>query len=130
MRGSLVSLRLPLGSVTVLLGPAIARRRVMADLDESSARCASGHGAVGAVRLVARAEDSVADRKEALDAVRRSGATIVLVDRVTDGLVARDRRDVLRELTTVAAVADGALRVGRAGEPAYEPVGGQDYLAS
>jgi hypothetical protein len=141
-----VGLRLPLGSVTVLLGPALARRRVMAEIDESTGRCASGHEAVGTVRLVAHSHDSVADRLEALAAVGRSRATIVLVDRFTDGLAAHDRATVLRKLVAVAtgravlvhdcdpvaalAVADGALRVDRDGGLAHEPVGAPDYLAS
>jgi hypothetical protein len=140
-----VTLRLPLGSVTVLLGPALARRRVMAEIDESTGRCASGHDAVGAVRLVAHPGDSVADRLEALAAVGRTRATIVLVDRFTDGLAARERGELLRGLAVVAAgravlvhdcdpvaalaVADGALRVDRAGGLAYEPVGEPNYLA-
>jgi hypothetical protein len=141
-----VSLRLPLGCVTVLLGPALARSRVMAALDESSGRCASGHDAVGAVRLVAGPDESVADRLEALAAVQRSGAAIVLVDRFTDGLSARERGVVLSQLPAVAAgravlvhdcdavaalaVADGALRVDRAGGLTFEPVGESTYLAS
>jgi hypothetical protein len=130
----------------VLLGPALARRRVMAELDESTGRCASGHDAAGAVRLVAHPDDSVADRLEALAAAGRSRATIVLVDRFTDGLAGRERGAVLRELATVAAgravlvhdcdpvaalaVADGALRVDRAGELGFEPIGEPGYLAS
>jgi hypothetical protein len=141
-----VTLRLPLGSVTVLLGPALARRRVMAEIDECTGRSASGHDADGVVRLVAHPGDSVADRLEALAAVGRTRATIVLVDRFTDGLAARERGEVLRGLAAVAAgravlvhdcdpvaalaVADGALRVDRAGVLAYEPVGEPNYLAS
>jgi hypothetical protein len=118
----------------------------MAELDEGTGRCASGHDAVGAVRLVAAPHDAVTERLEALAAVRRSGATIVLVDRFTDGLAARERAAVLRELAGLApgravlvhdsdpvaalAVADGALRVGRSGGLSYEPVGEPDYLAS
>ena len=141
-----MALRLPVGSVTALLGPALARRRVMAELDESTGRCASGHDSVGTVRLVARPDDTLADRLEALAAVRRSKAMIVLVDRFTDGLAGRERSVVLRELATVAAgravlvydcdpvaalaVADGALRVDRAGKLWYEVLGGLGYLAS
>jgi hypothetical protein len=118
----------------------------MAELDEGTGRCASGHDAVGAVRLVAAPNDAVTERLEALAAVRRSGATIVLVDRFTDGLAARERAAVLRELAGLApgravlvhdsdpvaalAVADGALRVGRSGGLSYEPVGEPGYLAS
>jgi hypothetical protein len=141
-----VSLRLPLGCVTVLLGPALLRCQVMAALDESSSRCASGHEAVGAVRLGADRNESVADRLEALAAVRGSGASILLVDRFTDGLTAHERGMVLRELPALAAgravlvhdcdpvaalaVAGGALRVDRDGGLEFEPVGESNYLAS
>ena len=55
MREIRVGLRLPVGDVTVLLGPAAARRRVMAALDDDSGRCASGHSAVRVHRLAAAA---------------------------------------------------------------------------
>jgi hypothetical protein len=141
-----VSLRLPRRGVTVLLGPGLARRRVMAALDEESGRCGSGHDAVGVVRLVAGPDDAVVDRLHALAAVGRDGAALVLVDGVTDGLTAGDRRAVLREVSALAAeravllhdddpvaalaVADGALRVDRAGGLTYEPIDAVDYLAS
>jgi hypothetical protein len=95
---------------------------------------------------VAGPYDSVADRLEALTVAARSRATIVLVDRFTDGLAARERGIVLRGLAPVAAgravlvhdcdpvaalaVAHGALRVDRAGELTYQPVGGPGYLVS
>ncbi|GAA0939653.1 hypothetical protein [Pseudonocardia zijingensis] len=141
-----MSLQLPVGSLTVLLGPALARHRVMAALDESTGRCASGHTAVQAVRLVAAPDDPVAERMHALEDVRRGGAAIVLVDRFTEGLASRDRAALLRELAALAggravlvhdrdpvaalAVAGGALRVGASGELAYEPIGEPGYLAS
>ena len=141
-----MTLRLPLGSVTVLLGPALARRRVMAELDDSTGRYASGHDSDGVLRLVAGPYDSVADRLEALAVAARSRVTIVLVDRFTDRLTARERGTVLRGLAPVAAgravlvhdcdpvaalaVAHGALRVDRAGALTYEAVGGPGYLVS
>jgi hypothetical protein len=141
-----VTLRLPLGSVTVLLGPALARRRVMAELEDGTGQHASGHDSLGVLCLVAGPYDSVADRLEALTVAARSSATIVLVDRFTDGLAARERGVVLRGLAPVAAgravlvndcdpvaalaVAHGALRVDRAGAVTYEPVGGPGNLVS
>ncbi|MCE3553055.1 hypothetical protein LWC33_16520 [Pseudonocardia sp. RS11V-5] len=56
-----MGLRLPLGEVTVILGPPVARRRLMSALDEDRTRCADGHEA-GAVRLTARVADPLADR--------------------------------------------------------------------
>ena len=142
-----VGLRLPVGDVTVLLGPAAARRRVMAALDDDSGRCASGHSAVRVHRLAAAADDDVHRRIQAIDAVREQGATIVLIDRLTEGLVGPDRRAVLAALRPVAtgggavlvddddpvaalAVADGALRADPAGGLTAESVGNPDYLAS
>lgn len=135
-----MGLRLPVGDVTVLLGPAAARREVMAALDEGSGRCASGHGAVRVRRLAATTGDDLRRRLDAVDDASRSGTTIVLVDRLTEGLAAADRRALLRALRPVAtsgravlvddddpvaalAVADGALRVDAAGALAPEPVG-------
>jgi hypothetical protein len=140
-------LRLPLGNVTVLLGSALARRRVMAQLDDRSGTCAAGHGEVGVSRLTARPADSVSERLDALDEVRRANASIVLVDRFTDGLTPQDRRAVLagvRAITTAGravlvddidpvaalAVASGALRVDPAGGLVFEAIGDPNYLAS
>jgi hypothetical protein len=134
-----VGLRLPVGDVTVLLGPAAARARVMAALDDESARCASGHGTVRVHRLAARDGDDLRRRLDALDDARHSGTTIVLVDRFTDGLPSPERRAVLSALRPVAtagravlvddsdpvaalAVADGALRVDAEGGLSPEPV--------
>ena len=142
-----MGLRLPVGDVTVLLGPATARRRVMAALDDDSGRCASGHAAVQVHRVAVSADDDVHRRIEAIEAVREVGATIVLVDRLTDGLTSPDRRAVLAALRPVAtggravlvddddpvaalAVADGALRADPAGGLSAEPVGDLGYLAS
>jgi hypothetical protein len=140
-----VPLRLPVGSVTVLLGSALARHRVMNALDESSGKCGSDH-AVQVRRLTADRDDDVASRLDALEAVRGGSASIVLVDRFTDGLTARDRRAVLARLQDVAdgravlvhdtdpvaalAVAKSALRIERTGRLVFEPVGELDYLAS
>jgi hypothetical protein len=136
-----VSLRLAVGQVVVLLGPTVARRRVMNRLDDRSGRCAQGHDA-GVRRLTAHPADPVADRLAALDVL--DSTAILLVDRFTDGLAARQRRAVLAALPAVAArgvavlvddsdpvaalaVADGALRIDRAGELVAEELG---YLAS
>lgn len=142
-----VGLRLPVGDVTVLLGPAAARRQVMATLDDDSGRCASGHSAVRVQRLAAAADDDVHRRIAAIEAVVEARATIVLVDRVTEGLAAPERRAVLAALRPVAtggravlvddedpvaalAVADGALRADPAGGVSAESLGDLDYLAS
>ena len=140
-----MGLRLPVGDVTVLLGPAAARQRVMAALDDDSGRCASGHAEVRVHRLAAGAQDGVRQRIAAVEAVAQQPATIVLVDRLTDGLASPDRRAVLAALRPVAtagravlvddadpvaalAVADGALRADPAGGVSPEPVlAGTDY---
>lgn len=122
-----MSLRLPTGSVTVLLGPSVQRRRTMNRLDDTTGRCADGHDAA-VLRLGARVADSAADRLETVAAARRAPVAMVLADRLTDGLDARERGAVLAALRGVAAdgvavlvddvdpvaalaVADGALRV-------------------
>ena len=142
-----MGLRLPVGDVTVLLGPAAARRRVMAALDDDSGRCASGHSAVRVHRLAAATGDDVHRRVAAVRAAREARATIVLIDRLTDGLTAPDRRTVLAALRPVAtggravlvddddpvaalAVADGALRAHPAGGLSAESLGDLDDLAS
>ena len=140
-------LRLPLGSVTVLLGPGLARRRVMARLDEDSARCATGRGTVGASRVTAAADDSVSQRLTALDTARAQGVGVVLVDRFTDGLSAEDRRSVLKEVRKLAeegravlvddvdpvaalTVASNALRIDRTRGLVLESLDEPGYLAS
>ncbi len=137
-----MSLRLPVGAVTVLLGPTAARRRLMNRLDDASGRCAEGHGAE-VRRIGARAADPASVRLAALDAVRDERVAIVLIDRLTDGLDAPRRRAVLTGLRAVAAtgaavllddvdpvaalaMADGALRVGPADEVAVAELA---YLA-
>jgi hypothetical protein len=138
-----VSLRLPVGDVTVLLGPTVARRRVMNRLDDAGGRCSAGHDAA-VRRLGARAVEPVGERLAALRAVADRRPAVVLVDRLTDGLAAADRRAVLAGLRDVAAagaavlvddvdpvaalaVADGALRVDAAGGVAVAELA---YLAS
>ncbi|MBO4238683.1 hypothetical protein [Pseudonocardia alni] len=138
-----MSLRLPTGSITVLLGPSVQRRRMMNRLDDASGRCADGHDAV-VRRLGARATESAADRLAIVDAARRGPTAMVLADRLTDGLDAHDRSAVLSALRAVAAdgvavlvddidpvaalaVADGALRVDERGEVRVEELA---YLAS
>ncbi|GAA4970370.1 hypothetical protein WHI96_24315 [Pseudonocardia tropica] len=138
-----MSLRLPTGSITVLLGPSVQRRRTMNRLDDASGRCADGHDAV-VRRLGARATESAADRLATVDAARRGPTAMVLADRLTDGLDAQDRSTVLSALRAVAAdgvavlvddidpvaalaVADGALRVDERGEVRAEELA---YLAS
>lgn len=135
-----MGLRLPVGDVTVLLGPAGARRGVMSALDDASGRCASGHASVHVHRLAARDGDGLHQRLEAVEAAAGQGATIVLVDRLTDGLAAPDRRRLLAALRPVAtagravlvddadpvaalAVADAALRADPAGGLTPEPLG-------
>lgn len=142
-----MGLQLPLGQVTVLLGPDRTRRRIMAALDESTGRCADGHGSVAVRRLSPSPAEDVGSRLETLVGARDSGAAIVLVDRLTDGLPGTDRRAVLTAVRSVAgpgcavlvddadpvaalSYADVALRADAAGELSLEPVGGFDYLAS
>jgi hypothetical protein len=130
-------LRLPVGRVAVLLGSPQARAELMAALDDAGGRCAEGHSGVP-VRRVRSARDTAVDaRRDALAEAGRERATIVLVDRLTDGLSARERRAVLGEARAVAATgaavlvddaepvaalayADVALRVGPDGAPALE----------
>lgn len=138
-----MSLRLPTGGITVLLGPSVQRRRMMNRLDDSSGRCADGHDAV-VRRLGARAAESVAERLATVDTARTGPTAMVLADRLTDGLDATDRSTVLAVLRDVAAagvavlvddvdpvaalaVADGALRVDERGEVRPEEL---TYLAS
>jgi hypothetical protein len=141
-----VALRLAVGDVTVLLGPDGARRRVMDALDEGTGRCASGHDAVRVRRLAARPGEGVGERLAAVRAAREDRASIVLVDRFTDGLAAPERRSVLAELRPLAtggravlvddadpvaalAVADSTLRADPAGGLSAERLG-EGYLAS
>lgn len=94
-----MSLRLPMGYITVLLGPSVGRRRAMSRLDESTGRCGDHPSEV--VHLRTRRADPVPARLAALDST--GAAAVVLVDRMTDGLGATDRRTVLVGLRAVAA---------------------------
>jgi ABC-type glutathione transport system ATPase component len=143
-----MALRLPVGEMTALLGPGLARRRVMTALDESTGS-ASGGGTARVVRLTAAAQEPTAARCERVAGC--GGAALVLADRVTDGLDAACRRTVLVALRDLAAtgvavlvddadpvatmaVADGVLRIDRGGGLSHERVApegwGEDYLAS
>ena len=125
------SLRLEIGRVTALLGPRPARRAVLAALDGGSARC--GQQAGGVRRVTCGSTDPAGARIAAVRALAddRLGG-VVLVDHLTDGLAAAERRTVLAELRVLAgsgtavlvddedpvaalAAADGALRVGSDG---------------
>ncbi|MEJ8281970.1 hypothetical protein [Pseudonocardia spirodelae] len=138
-----MSLRVPTGSITVLLGPSVQRRRMMNRLDDASGRCADGHDAV-VRRLGAREAESAADRLATVDTARTGPTAMVLADRLTDGLDAHDRSTVLSALRAVAAdgvavlvddvdpvaalaVADNALRIDETGEVRAEELA---YLAS
>jgi ABC-type hemin transport system ATPase subunit len=116
--------------VTVLLGDAAARRTLLADLDEDTARCRSGHGLPSVERL--RFDRSVPAPERARAVAAREGLAVLLADRPTAGLDEADRRAVLHALREVAragaavlvddvdpvaalAVADSALRVGADG---------------
>lgn len=138
-----MSLRLPTGSVTVLLGPSVHRRRTMNRLDDSTGRGPGGHRAA-VLRIRAREAEPVAQRLATIASARSGSATVVLVDRLTDGLGSRDRGRVLAALREIAAdgtavlvddvdpvaalaVADGALRVDDRGGIHPEELG---YLAS
>jgi len=119
-----MTLRLPTGEITVLLGEQIVRRRLMDMLDPTSGRAESGTS-VAVRRVGAAPTEGVASRRRRLEDV--GDAAIVLVDRITDGLDAAGRRAVLGALASVAArgaavlvddddcvaalaVADGTLR--------------------
>lgn len=133
-----MTLRLPTGEVTVLLGEQIVRRRLMDMLDDSSAREDTGRPAT-VHRVSAGASEGVATRRRRLEDA--DGAAIVLVDHITDGLDAAGRRAVLGALATVAArgaavlvddgdcvaalaMADGTLRADPVRGLVLEPAGG------
>lgn len=131
-----MALRLPAGEVTVLLGPGLVRRRIMAALDDDSGRDTTGRGT--AVRRIGAAKhDPLAARRAAVAAA--GGAALVLADRLTDGLDGAGRRTVLADLLALAAtgtavlvddadpvaataVARGALRADREGRLVLEPL--------
>ena len=120
-------LRLRTSSVTVLLGHADARRRVLDTLDEGSARCDSGHG-VTTRRLVCGAAQPADERVRALAELVDDGCALLLADGPATGLEGPARRCVLDALrafsrtgvavlvddddpVAVLSVADAALRV-------------------
>ena len=104
-----MGLRLPVGGVTVLLGPAATRAATLAALDPDSAQCAGGHRSLSVRWLTAGAGDDVQARLEAVEAALNEPAPIVLVDRFTAGLPARERRRLLAALRPVAAAGSAVL---------------------
>jgi hypothetical protein len=123
-------LRLHTGAVTVLLGDDAARRSLLAELDEDSARCRDGHGLAAVSRLRLADGMPAAERVQLVEA--QQGLAVLLADRPTLGLDDAGRRTVLQALRSVAgagtavlvddvdpvaalAVADAALRVAADG---------------
>ncbi len=123
-------LRLRTGAMTVLLGDDAARRSLLAELDEDSARCQKGHGLSAVSRLTLDHALPAPERASVVAA--HEGIAVLLADRPTVGLDDAGRRTVLQALRSVArtgtavlvddvdpvaalAVADGALRVGADG---------------
>lgn len=104
-----MGLRLPVGGVTVLLGPAGARADTMTALDPGSARCAGGHASLSVERLTAAPGDDVQQRLAAVAQAGTGTASVVLVDHLTDGLAAHDRRTVLVALRPVATAGRAVL---------------------
>lgn len=121
--------RLAAGRVTAVLGPDAARRGLLGRLDPGAVR--------GVLTVTSARGRSAAERVAALTQAAGHRPALVLVDRLTDGLDAADRRAVLAELRTLAAagpavlvddadpvaalaVADGALRAGLDGSVAAE----------
>jgi hypothetical protein len=131
-------LRLPFGQVTVLLGPAPVRHAVLDALDPATARHPGGAARV--VTVTSHAGRTADERVAALEQAAAHRPAIVLVARLTDGLDAAGRRQVLTQLRTLAAagpavlvddadpvaalsVADGALRAGADGSLTPEGLG-------
>jgi len=127
--GASPGFRLRTGCVTVLLGPDAVRRDVLGQLD-------AGRGPrerpTGVLTVTSGQAPTAPERISALVQAAEQRPSLVVVDRVTDGLTAADRRAVLAELRTLAAagpavlvddtdpvaalaVADGALRAGADG---------------
>ena len=134
-------LRLRTGAVTVLLGPVDARRQVLADLDEATARCAEGHAAAGVHRLAPGADESAEARVRTLEHLAARGCTLLLADGPTAGLTGSERRCVLAALRDLSrtgtavladdvdpvaalAVADAGLRVAADGALAVDDLAG------
>lgn len=131
-------LQLRTGRVTVLLGPDAVRRGLLGQLDGTSACGPGGHPA-GVLTVASAPSRTAPERISALVQAREQRPSLVVVDRVTDGLSAADRRAVLAELRTLAAagpavlvddadpvaalaVADGALRAGADGSLRAEEI--------
>jgi alpha-D-ribose 1-methylphosphonate 5-triphosphate synthase subunit PhnL len=113
--------RLAAGRVVALLGPDAARRGLLARLEPG--------GAQGVLTVTSARSRGVQERVAALRQAAAHRPVLVLVDRLTDGLAADDRRTVLAEVRALAAagpavlvddadpvavlaVADAALRAG------------------
>jgi hypothetical protein len=120
------------GCVTVLLGPDAARRGLLSRIDPGNAR--------GVLTVTSARQRGRDERLAALAHAAGHRPSLVLVDRLTDGLDAADRRAVLAELRTLAAagpavlvndadpvaamaVADTALRAGSDGSLRAENLG-------
>ena len=131
--------RLPTGRVTVVLGPDTARRGLLGRLDPGSAQ--------GVLTVTSARGRSAAERLAALTQAAGHRPVMVLVDRLTDGLDATDRRTVLDALRTLAAggpavlvddtdpvaalaVADGALRAGTDGSVLFDDLASPRQRAS
>ena len=98
-----MGVRLPVRALTVVLGPALVRRRLMALLDDTGVR-----------RLDATSARDPEDRLRLVDELRAGASAtgpvaLVLVDRFTEGLDATDRRRLLRALRDLAAAGPAVL---------------------
>jgi hypothetical protein len=122
--------RLRTGCVTVLLGPDAVRRGLLGQLDGGS-RGPCGRPA-GVLTVTSGRARTATERISALVQAAEQRPSLVVVDRVTDGLTAADRRMVLTGVRALAAagpavlvddvdpvaalaVADGALRAAADG---------------
>jgi ABC-type hemin transport system ATPase subunit len=131
-------LRLRTSALTVLLGDDDARRSLLAQLDEDSARCRDGHGVAAVSRMTLDRSMPASQRAQVVAGQR--GLAVLLADRPTVGLDDAGRRTVLQALRSVArtgtavlvddvdpvaalAVADGALRVGADGSVGADDLG-------
>ena len=104
-----MGLRLPVGGVTVLLGTAEARAATLASLDPDGATCAGGHRSLRVRRLTAAVGDGVQARLSSVQDALAEAAPVVLVDRLTAGLTAPERRRLLVALRSVAAAGCAVL---------------------
>jgi hypothetical protein len=135
--GASPGFRLRTGCVTVLLGPDAVRRKLLGQLDGGS-RGPCGRPA-GVLTVTSGQAPTAPERISALVHAAEQRPSLVVVDRVTDGLTAADRRTVLAELRALAAagpavlvddadpvaalaVADGALRAGADGSLRTEEI--------